>query len=64
MYGVLTHYFDRTPPATLTAATILDINDDVMVEPHVDAVVILGQFIGDTQYSSDIYQCPCHPKII
>jgi len=43
-------------------ATMLDDAGDIIVEPTVDAIVILGQFIGEKQYSSDIYQCPCHPK--
>ena len=50
------------PPFIRKAATILDDPEDIVVEPNVDAIVILGQFIGEKQYSADIYQCSCHPK--
>ena len=43
--------------------TITDENDIVIVEPNVNAIAILGQFIGERRYEeADIYQCPCHPK--
>ena len=43
--------------------TILDENSEIIVEPNVNAVAILGQFIGERRYEvADIYQCPCHPK--
>ena len=43
--------------------TILDDNNIVIVEPKVNAITILGQFIGERRYDvADIYQCPCHPK--
>ena len=43
--------------------TIIDENDIVIVEPSVNAIAILGQFIGERRYEvADIYQCPCHPK--
>ena len=43
--------------------TMLDGNDVVIVEPNVNAIAILGQFIGERRYDvADIYQCPCHPK--
>ena len=56
--------FHKPELATISEATLLDDSDDIIVEPSVDGVVILGQFIGDKQYSCDIYQCPCHPKLI
>ncbi len=41
---------------------LLDDPSEVLLEPAVDAVVRLGQFIGDKQYSVDfVCQCPCHP---
>ena len=43
--------------------TITDENEIVIVEPNVNAIAILGQFIGERRYEeADIYQCPCHPK--
>ena len=43
--------------------TIIDGNDIIIVEPNVNAIAILGQFIGERRYEvADIYQCPCHPK--
>ena len=43
--------------------TIIDSNKSVIVEPNVNAIAILGQFIGERRYEvADIYQCPCHPK--
>jgi len=53
----------KSVPVVDTAqATMLDEAGDIIVEPTVDAIVILGQFIGEKQYTSDTYQCPCHPK--
>jgi hypothetical protein len=46
---------------TLTDASLLDSNKVIIVEPLVDAIIKLGQFIGDKQYNSNIYDCPCHP---
>ena len=60
--------FQKSPPldkaGLLEKATMLDEATDVVVEPCVDAIVILGQFIGEKQYTADIYQCPCHPKYL
>ena len=43
--------------------TLIDSNNSVIVEPNVNAIAILGQFIGERRYEvADIYQCPCHPK--
>jgi len=43
--------------------TLIDPNNSVIVEPNVNAIAILGQFIGERRYEvADIYQCPCHPK--
>ena len=47
---------------SMVAASVLDDADDVVTEPSVDAVVRLGQFIGDKKYTVDfVCQCPCHP---
>jgi hypothetical protein len=43
-------------------STLLDDSESVAAEATVDAVVRLGQFIGDKKYSVDfVCQCPCHP---
>ena len=35
--------------------------NEILVDPAVDAVIKLGQFIGDKQYTQDFMpQCPCH----
>lgn len=48
---------------TFSNVTMMDGNDVVIVEPNVNAIAILGQFIGERRYDvADIYQCPCHPK--
>ena len=46
----------------LVAPSLLDEAHDLIVEPGVDAIVRLGQFIGDKLYSVDFAcHCPCHP---
>ena len=47
----------------INEVNIIDSNNSVIVEPNVNAIAILGQFIGERRYEvADIYQCPCHPK--
>ena len=54
--------FGPRPSVATEAATLLDDAEDVATEPAVDAVVRLGQFIGDKKYTVDfVCQCPCHP---
>ena len=54
--------FGPRPAVSMVAASVLDDADDVVTEPSVDAVVRLGQFIGDKKYTVDfVCQCPCHP---
>jgi len=54
--------FAPPPKMHLAEPTLLDVPEDLLIEPEVDAVVTLGQFIGDKQYSMDfVCQCPCHP---
>lgn len=54
--------FDPPAKLELVEASILDDASDLVVEASFDAVVRLGQFIGDKQYSVDFAaQCPCHP---
>jgi len=46
----------------LGPADILHSDDEVIVEASVDAILILGQFIGNKQYTTDfVCHCPCHP---
>ena len=52
------------PPADLRleAPDLLDDDADLVAEAEVDAIVKLGQFIGDKQYAVDfVCQCSCHP---
>ena len=43
--------------------TMVDGNDIVIMERSVNAIAILGQFIGERRYDvADIYQCSCHPN--
>ena len=54
--------FSKPVRAEVTEATLLDSPTETFVEATVDAVVRLGQFIGDKQYGLDfVYQCSCHP---
>lgn len=53
--------FSKIKLPSLTRATILDDSSLLVVEVSVDAIVKLGQFIGDKQYSTNVYDCPCHP---
>ena len=54
--------FSKPKPVTLSEASMLDDNTDLIVEPEVDAIVRLGMFIGDKVYNTDFAcQCPCHP---
>jgi hypothetical protein len=53
--------FTKIKLPNLTKATILDDSSLLAVEVTVDAIVKLGQFIGDKQYGSNVYDCPCHP---
>lgn len=54
--------FSKPKPVTLSEASMLDDNADLIVEPEVDAIVRLGMFIGDKVYNTDFAcQCPCHP---
>ena len=53
---------DSGPGLELAEAGLLDDPAKVVLEPTVDAVVRLGQFIGDKLYNVDfVCQCPCHP---
>eukprot|EP00095_Tigriopus_kingsejongensis_P011852 maker-scaffold493_size155937-snap-gene-0.21 protein:Tk11852 transcript:maker-scaffold493_size155937-snap-gene-0.21-mRNA-1 annotation:"general transcription factor 3c polypeptide 1" len=56
--------FAPKPIVTIENASILlDPDEDVFVESTVDAIVKLGQFIGDKQYSVDfVGHCSCHPE--
>eukprot|EP00094_Tigriopus_californicus_P009796 TCALIF_09445-PA protein Name:"Similar to Gtf3c1 General transcription factor 3C polypeptide 1 (Rattus norvegicus)" AED:0.03 eAED:0.04 QI:37/0.71/0.62/1/0.85/0.87/8/0/1945 len=56
--------FRVKPTISVTNGSILLDNDnEVFIEPTVDAVVRLGQFIGDKQYTVDfVGHCSCHPE--
>lgn len=56
--------FRAKPTISVTTGSILlDKDEEVFVEPTVDAVVRLGQFIGDKQYTVDfVGHCSCHPE--
>jgi len=53
--------FTKIQQPTISQGTVLDDSDLLIVEVSVDAIVKLGQFIGDKQYTSNVYDCPCHP---
>merc|ERR1719309_233727 len=47
----------------LEESDILDSDYELVVEPSVDAILLLGQFIGDKLYTQDfVCQCACHPE--
>jgi len=55
--------WSKPAPVRLEAADILDLDTQLVVEPSVDAILRLGHFIGDKQYTQDfVCQCPCHPE--
>jgi hypothetical protein len=58
---VVTGLFTKAELPELVNPSMLDSNKVLVVEPTVDAIIKLGQFIGDKQYSTNIYDCPCHP---
>ncbi len=54
--------FSAAPALKLEEPSLLDEADELVVEAVVDAIIRLGQFIGDKQYTIDfVCQCPCHP---
>ncbi len=54
--------FAPSPMITLRPPRLLDLPEVLLVEPTPDAIIRLGQFIGDKQYSVDfVCQCSCHP---
>lgn len=54
--------FGESDEVSCEEPTILDEPEDLVVECQVDAVIKMGQFIGDKMYTSDfVCQCPCHP---
>ena len=53
--------FTKAALPEFVAPSILDSSKVLIVEATIDAVVRLGQFIGDKQYSADVYDCTCHP---
>ena len=53
--------FSKSLLPELVKSSILDESSCLIVEPVVDAIIKLGQFIGDKLYTTNIYNCPCHP---
>ena len=54
--------FSKPATVTLESPSILDDDNEIVVEAEVDAIVKLGMFIGDKVYHTDFAcQCPCHP---
>jgi len=55
--------WSKPEPVSLEPPDILDYDDELIVEPCVEAVLRLGQFIGDKLYNQDfVCHCPCHPE--
>jgi len=49
-------------PVKLEEPDILDSDQEIIIEASVDAILLLGQFIGNKVYTTDFAcQCPCHP---
>eukprot|EP00088_Acartia_fossae_P059548 TRINITY_DN7079_c0_g1_i12.p1 TRINITY_DN7079_c0_g1~~TRINITY_DN7079_c0_g1_i12.p1 ORF type:complete len:315 (-),score=51.66 TRINITY_DN7079_c0_g1_i12:586-1470(-) len=54
--------WSKPEPLKLEPFDILHDDSEVLVEPSVDAILLLGQFIGNKFYTTDfVCQCPCHP---
>jgi len=54
--------WSKPDQVVLEVPDILDSDQEIIVEPSVDAILLLGQFIGNKVYTTDfVCQCPCHP---
>ena len=55
--------FSKPARTVFSEASLLDSDEQLVVEAEVDAIIKLGMFIGDKVYNTDFAsQCPCHPK--
>ena len=55
--------FSKPARTQFSEPSLLDSDEELVVEAEVDAIIKLGMFIGDKVYTTDFAsQCPCHPE--